>query len=321
MKPTLLSAAFLALLACSPSAGPQPGTSLLSPVPVVRLGRERSTAFPYQEPHAQAKAALLRQINWERRANGAPELLYDPRGARVGDEFCLDSIANRTAGHWDLAGRAPYLRWALLGGVDYHAQNFASRSESPGPLKASMEKLLLDSHALFMAEKPPNDGHRKTVLDPSWTHVGIGAAAEGGELRMTEEYSRQELEWIELPARPLASGETATFAGKLPPGWNLLAVDICYERPPQPMTRARIAALNAYGYPPTVRKLRAKLSTGQRYGEGGTGDIDVSPAGIFRVSFVPGFGRGHYYILTYAGPGNIFGRPLTPVTGALIRVE
>ena len=28
----------------------------------------------------------------------------------------------------------------------------------------------------MMAEKPPDDGHRRAILDPLWTHVGIGVA-------------------------------------------------------------------------------------------------------------------------------------------------
>ena len=42
----------------------------------------------------------------------------------------------------------------------------------------------------MMAEKPPDDGHRQAILDPLWTHVGIGVALEGGEFRMTEEFTR-----------------------------------------------------------------------------------------------------------------------------------
>jgi Uncharacterized protein with SCP/PR1 domains len=145
-------------------------------------------------------------INRERAEHGAPPLAYDLLGAKVGDEFCEVAARDRTTGHWDLAGRAPYLRWALAGGIDHHAQNFAAESRTGFEFTESPAELLLRMHAEFMAEKPPNDGHRRTVLDPIWTHVGIGFALVGGEMRMTEEYSRRVLEWAELPAGPVKAG-------------------------------------------------------------------------------------------------------------------
>ena len=84
-----------------------------------------SLAPDYAENVPAAKAELLRVINEERSAHGAPALAYDLLGAKVGDEFCEDAARNRTSGHWDLAGRPPYLRWALAGGIDHHAQNLS----------------------------------------------------------------------------------------------------------------------------------------------------------------------------------------------------
>lgn len=37
---------------------------------------------------------------------------------------------------------------------------------------------------------PPRDGHRRTILNPDYTHVGIGFAVAGGEFRLTEEFTR-----------------------------------------------------------------------------------------------------------------------------------
>ena len=44
-------------------------------------------------------------------------------------------------------------------------------------------------HAM-MIEKPPHDGHRRTILDPHATHVGIGLAWEKGEFRIAQEFVR-----------------------------------------------------------------------------------------------------------------------------------
>ncbi len=286
----------------------------------VRYGRDRSS-LDYSEPFRAEKRRLLEQINNERKALGLSELKYDTRAARVGDEFCADSARNFFIGHWDLEGRAPYLRWALGGGVDYHAQNFASQSKIPGPLTESVETLLLSAHARMMAEKPPDDGHRRTVLDPAWTHVGIGAALAGGEFRMTEEFSRQNLEWIEIPARPLPAGMFALFAAKLPSRWNLAFIEVGYEPVPPPLTREQIRKRGGYTYPPSCKRLRVRLSHPRLYKDDTQGEIAVDSSGIFRTAIPLTQGRGNYYIYVFADEGDVFGRPLSPVTSALVRVE
>ena len=121
--------------------------------------------------------------------------------------------------------------------MDYHAENFGSLTRTGANVEdAEVPAFLLDAHARMMAEVPPGDGHRRTVLDPEWTHVGIGAA--GGEFRMAEEFSRHVVEWVEVPAEPLPAGARAPFAVKLPAGWAL-ACEVVRARPLPARNRAR----------------------------------------------------------------------------------
>lgn len=288
-------------------------------VPTVLRGPHRQT-IAWKEPLAAEKAALFRLVNEERRAAGVPELGYSLLAARVGDDFCLDAALSRSVGHWDLAGRAPYLRFALAGGVDAHAENFASRTQTPGPITEPLGRLLLESHERFMAERPPDDGHRRTVLDPQWTHVGIGAALVGGEFRMTEEYVRQVLEWVEVPEGPVPAGSYAPFAAKLPPGWSVGGVEVSHEPPPEPISRSEAARRGAYAYPPPVRTLRPELARGMTYSGGGTGDFPVR-GGVLRLRVPLASGRGNYYVHVYANAGPAFGVRLTSVSAALVRAE
>ncbi len=213
--------------AARPVGGVALGTALLAVAALPLAGARNAPplrvvmpglAPAYAERVPAAKAELLRVINRERAEHGAPPLAYDLLGAKVGDEFCDRAARDRTTGHWDLEGRAPYLRWALAGGIDHHAQNFAAESRTGFEFTESPAELLLRMHAAFMAEKPPNDGHRRTILDPIWTHVGIGFALVGGELRMTEEYSRRVLEWAELPAGPVRAGGGRPARAEAPEG-------------------------------------------------------------------------------------------------------
>lgn len=277
-----------------------------------------SLATDYAERVPEAKAELLSVVNAERRAHGAPPLRYDLLGAEVGDEFCVDAARNRTSGHWDLAGRAPYLRWALAGGVDHHAQNFAAESRHGFAFTEPPSALMQKMHAAFMAERPPNDGHRTTVLDPKWTHVGFGYALVGGELRMTEEFSRRVVEWVELPAGPVKAGTGALVTLKLPPGWNVGAVEVAFEEFPKPMSRAEIAARLSYGLPPATRTLRPYPPPGTRWESGERGDFRAGVGGRLDLKIPLDRGPGNYFVIVFGSEGAVHGKPIFPIAVPLV---
>jgi len=303
-------------VACGAMPRLRPGTA----VPTVRRGADRAEP-PYVERFPEAKARLLAVLNRERRAAGAPLLAYDLLAARVGDAFCLDAARTRSSGHWDAAGRPPYLRWGLAGGVDYHAENFSSLTRAGGNVEESeVPALLLDAHANMMAERPPDDGHRRTVLDPEWTHVGIGAAALGEEFRMSEEFSRHVAEWVEVPAEPLPAGTRAPFAVKLPGGWALAAIEVGFEAPVRPLSRTEIGRRGAYAYPGASQTLRARAPANSQYPDGSRGEIDLV-RGVARADIPLLSGPGSYYVFVYAAPGSVSGRRLSPLTSALIQAR
>jgi uncharacterized protein YkwD len=302
--------------ACASAALFRPET----PVPTVRRGADRA-APSYAERFPAAKARLLARLNKERRAAGAPPVAYDLLAARVGDAFCLDAARMRSSGHWDTAGRPPYLRWGLAGGVDYHAENSSWLTRTGAIVEeAEVPALLLDAHARMMAEVPPDDGHRRTVLDPEWTHVGIGAAAVGGEFRMVEEFSRHVVEWVEVPAEPLPAGARAPFAVKLPAGWALAAIEVGFEAPARPMSREEIARRGAYAYPGASQSLLARAPANTQYPDGSRGEIGLV-RGVARAYIPLRSGAGNYYVFVYASPGSAAGRRLSPLTSALIQAR
>jgi len=278
-------------------------------------------AQAYSEKVPEAKAQLLRVINAERAAHGAPPLAYDLLGARVGDEFCEDAARNRTSGHWDLAGRAPYPRWALAGGIDHHAQNFAAESRRGFEFTEPPAELLKEAHEAFMSEKPPDDGHRKTVLDPIWTHVGIGFAIVGGEMRMTEEYSRRVLEWMEVPDGPLRAGKKATVAFQLPRGWSVGGVEVVWEKAPGGLSREEIAARGSYGLPTGGTMLRPHPPAGSTWTTGEKGSFHAPAGGKLEVTFLLDRGPGHYYAIVYGAEGGAIGKRLLPLAAPLVIAE
>jgi hypothetical protein len=287
---------------------------------MVRLGAGRADV-PYDEPFAREKRALLRKINRERVEAGLVPVEYSLRAARTGDAFCRDAVAGSFTGHWDLAGRPPYLRWAEGGGVDQHAENSASETRRPDPIVTPIGQLLLEAHARFMAEVPPDDGHRRTVLDPQWTHVGIGAALSGGEFRMTEEFVREVADWVEVPAQPLPAGSVAPFAAKVPAGWGVALVAVSFDPLPKPMTAGEVSARRRYGLPEPYRRFLSAPGTGATWEGGGKGEFAVGPGGDFRLGIPLDRGRGDYWVQVFASKGVVTGRALTACTAARIRAE
>src|SRR6266705_3595409 len=76
-------------------------------------------------------------------------------------------------------------------------------SSDPHPISTEppeVQKMLMESHERFLAEKPPMDGHRHAVLDPGHTHVGIGLAVVKGEFTMAEEFVNRYVRLSSLPA-------------------------------------------------------------------------------------------------------------------------
>lgn len=291
---------------------------LLEPrYPMARHAPDRID-IPYDDARETDKRAIFDRINLDRRINGVPPLRYEPRAAMAGDRFCLDSANAGATGHWDLEGRAPYVRWGLAGGVDFHAQNVAALTMTRGRFTRPLRELALEAHAAMMAEVPPEDGHRRTILDPSFTHVGIGLAEVGGEARFTEEFTRVAFEWMETPATPLRAGQRASFAGRPLKGWTVGLVEVRFEPPPRPLTLVEVRRRRAYSYPPVVRTLLPAVAVPFGYLRAGRSDFYVGADGSFSITFSLDAGPGHYFVLCYLRRARETTAAMGPATAAMI---
>ncbi len=284
------------------------------PYHLLRRGPER-LQLAYEGRLEAEKERVFEQINRDRHEAGLPPLARDARAEQVGDAFCLDMAVAAAWGHWDLRGRAPWLRWGEAGGVDYHFQNVASFSTSAGVLERPVGELALSAHASMMREQPPHDGHRRAILDPLATHVGIGLAAAAGELRLSEEFLRVLLEWVEVPDRVLQAGAMARVAGQPRAGWEVTYVEIRHEDPPRPISLRESRSRGSYAYPPVLQG----LTVGQRFREGALeGLIAPRDANAFEVAFPLNAGPGSYVVLAYVRPAGDVRAASHPATAALV---
>src|SRR5881409_931524 len=162
---------------------------------------------PIDETRFTLREEFLRLINRDRKQFGLPAVKLDAFASTVADAYCREQIRNGTTGHFTTDGEAPYMRYSFAGGNDGVSENAAAWSAN-----------------YTFAEGAPYDGHRKTILDPAATHVGIGLAWEKGEFRLTQEFIRHYVEWLRPLPRTAFVGDQILCSGRPSAGSQIEAI-------------------------------------------------------------------------------------------------
>lgn len=224
-------------------------------------------AVPAGEWHA-AKSATLTAINAARADAGLGPVAWDATLERVGDAFCAALLAEAGLGHVAADGVPPYLRALLAGETGFHRENVASYDSTAGVDLEEVEGIALVMLASMLAETAPDDGHRRTILEPTATHLGVGVAVRGGAVRVAHEMSsRSTVVWRPPPVvvRPF---DAVRLGGRLVRPWRPTGVEVLWE--PLPAPRAPGAPpVRTYAYPP-VRSFTSG------------GDSGLGPLGFYR---------------------------------------
>lgn len=130
---------------------------------------------------AEARKYMLALINRDRRSEKLPPVVLDTGPPTASGQAHADDMAHLGyLGHWGSDGSVPEERLTRAGGADMVLENAScftdekTRTLDPTPLidPARVE----EAESMFFNEKPPNDGHRKNILKPAHTRVGIGVA-------------------------------------------------------------------------------------------------------------------------------------------------
>ena len=233
----------------------------IAPFSVQRPPLPISESYPRaEEPKDPVKKAVLERINEDRRKASLPAVAWDERASGVADRFCAQQIEERTHGHFLLNAVPPYARTALDGIFGMQAENAVMWKTTAPRFEESVVSLALSGQASMMAEVPPNDGHRRTILDPEATHVGVGYAVEKGDFRMAQEFLTRRLQSLALEPAP-DDASTVVFRGHVGEGRRLAFVTIAREPLPRPLPRSVVNARDSYTYPsPTI----AYVPSGER---------------------------------------------------------
>ncbi len=264
------------------------------------------------ETRMTLRGELVRLINHDRARYGLAPVQLDAQASAIADAYCRAQIRNGTTGHFTLDGEAPYMRYSFGGGNDGVSENAAAWSANYGFSDRALYDMMRRSEAAMMAELPPHDGHRRTILDPAATHVGIGLAWERGELRMTQEFIRRYIDWTRPLPRRVSSSQPILCSGRAVKGYDTEAITVHHEPLPQPMAVVTANAIQSYSLPDSRReylpRLKGKFTrqinggveeVTELYSDGRRGDFQVAPDGHFAFAIPLPDGPGIYTVVVW----------------------
>jgi uncharacterized protein YkwD len=129
----------------------------------------------------EARRMMVRLINRDRASMGlSPVELDEGAPTRAGQGHADDMAAHGYLGHWGTDGSVPEQRFTEAGGEDMVLENascFVDGRTRQLDANARIDPKFIEvAEDMFFHEKPPNDGHRKNILQAWHRRVGIGIA-------------------------------------------------------------------------------------------------------------------------------------------------
>src|SRR5712692_5766064 len=244
----VLSRVVLATALAAPPVREIRGDSPALKLKLPRLDSPSVEIYPLPAlPDEPVKRAVFERINRDRAAAGLPVVEWDEAASKVADDFCARQVAEKSRGHFLTNGVPPYARMGFDGVFGMQLENSVSWITTAARFSEPILRLALEGHEDMLGEKPPSDGHRKTILDPDATHVGVGFAAENGRFQMAQEFLVRGLARLSLSA--VRSRRTVQFEGR-PLGRSTLAfVTVAHEPPPRALSGDEASGRRSYAYP------------------------------------------------------------------------
>jgi uncharacterized protein YkwD len=262
----------LALAACSshppapgtPGAAAPPGTgsAVLASSPPVAVAS--SAAPPAPAPTKaltvpEARKYMLSLINRDRATANLPPVELDEGAPTVaGQAHAEDMVRLGYLGHWGSDGSVPEQRHTEAGGSDMVLENalcFTDEKKRDVDGKALIDPTQVErAEGMFFNEVPPNDGHRKNILKPAHTRVGIGAAqSKETEKELAVPCFSQEFvdgygTYTPLP-KTAKVGQTIHIEAKLKDGLRPTGVGLARVALPKPLAAADLNKRRTYPVP------------------------------------------------------------------------
>jgi uncharacterized protein YkwD len=285
---------------------------------------------PADETRLTLRQELLRLINRDRAAHHLGPVELDADASATADRYCGRQIRTGTTGHFSTDGESPYMRYSWAGGNDGVSENAAAWSANYRFNDRALYEMIRRSEEAMMAEEPPHDGHRRTILDPYATHVGIGLAWEKGEFRIAEEFVRRYVSWTDPLPRNAMVGEKITGNAKTMRGYLVEAISVHHERAPESISPITANLIDSYSLPQQRRDYLPRLKSRfehrpngaiyeirEEYSDGRRGDFPLSADGTFSFTVPFADGPGIYTVVVWVRrPGET-----TPIAASNISIR
>jgi uncharacterized protein YkwD len=207
----------------------------------------RLSEYKDNDETLKIKLIQLDIINKSRKKFRVAPVKLDILASRVANKMCREAADNKFVSHWNLAGEKPYHRYAFAGGYDHVSEN-AYGEWTSGSYEISnslINRMMEEGHGSFMAERAPNDGHKKNIIDKVHNFVGIGYFMVNDQFRYYEEFIDRYLEFETIPS-DLKINEQSAITVK-PIGAGYLYFLIAYrEKFPQPQKVSQLSRTGSY---------------------------------------------------------------------------
>lgn len=248
---------------------------------VTLLDRTTLASDDLEATFAEIRANLLDMVNEEREVAKLNPLLVDELATQVAAKHAQEMAVEDFASHWGRDGRKPYHRYSFAGGTQATQENVSAADNTWSTKASDLKQDAAYLHVRLYQEKPPYDGHRRTILAPQHTHVGFGLAVKNLRLRLVELFVAKYLQVEPIP-RKAKPGERLTFTAKMPKeGYYLNTVEVFYEPLPVPPEMSWLRQPRSYALPNESRVLRPKVPPPYVYADRQPGVVEMAIDGKF----------------------------------------
>ncbi len=208
---------------------------------------------------------MIRIINNERISNNIPSVKYDSITA-VSAQYHADEMKKYNYfSHYSINGTPPYIRYSLKSSGNFSigeniaiGTNYKLLKISFIELKGKIDiiNIIKKLNCDMYSEKPPNDGHRKTILNKYYNHIGIGIAYNDTLLFYVETFTGNYIKLLsDIPQKIKAGNSINIYAQILYDSLKLDHIKVYYDKIPDSLpldSNFFIDSRDSYGYPDSV---------------------------------------------------------------------
>jgi hypothetical protein len=159
-------------------------------------------------------------VNADRQAEGLGAVEPEDVATRAAQRHAEDMVTHGYRAHWGSDGSVPEQRYTEAGGEHLVHENvtcfFDAEKRDLEPAPTFLAEELEEAERTYMAERPPNDGHRLNILIPTHNRLGVGLAKAKGlaQVCVSQEFVDVYGEYDPLP-KTARAGQRVTVAGRV----------------------------------------------------------------------------------------------------------